>query len=101
MTRFALVCGRPGTWAAKTQFLLLSSIASTSVRSIWTTSAPLNDCDMIRPPELEMAQSNLPAPQIMGSIGAAFHVPLAMCHSRGSGPDRKLALEVHGPRGFS
>src|ERR1700732_5143376 len=50
IVRFAFVCGRPGTCAAITQLLLLTSIASTSVLS-WSTAAGIGAatvCDIKR-----------------------------------------------------
>src|SRR5271154_2894770 len=46
----AFVCGRPGTCAASTQLLLLTSIASTSILS-WSTAAGIGAatvCDIKR-----------------------------------------------------
>src|ERR1700751_305267 len=78
MDCFALTRGRPGTCAARTQLVLLSSIASTSVlsksRAIgWERVS--DDCAMtqILQRVLTGGHSNCPPLALMGSVGALAH----------------------------
>src|ERR1700739_1892487 len=78
MDCFALTRGRPGTYAARTQLVLLSSIASTSVlsksRAIgWERVS--DDCAMtqILHRVLTGGHSNCPPLALMGSVGALAH----------------------------
>src|SRR6202050_201534 len=85
MVFFALTRGKPGIWAARTQLVLLSSIASTSVQS-WSRAigwkTELDVCAMTRLLQGVPTVNSIDCPLIalMGSVGAAAR-PLAQMGS--------------------